>query len=56
LGEATTRLVRWVPEGKLKYGETIVGGLEDAPAALNQLIDGTNIAKLMVKVANDQRP
>jgi hypothetical protein len=49
--EATSQLIRWVREGKLKHRETIVEGLENAPAALNQLFDGVNIGKLMVKVA-----
>ena len=29
----------------------IAAGLENAPTALNQLFDGANIGKLMVKVA-----
>jgi hypothetical protein len=49
--EATSQLIRWVRGGTLKHRETIVDGLENAPAALNQLFDGTNIGKLMVKVA-----
>ena len=44
------QLIRGVREGKLKHRETIVEGLENAPAALNQLFDGSNIGKLMVKV------
>ena len=50
--EAVAQLVHWILEGKLKHRETIVEGLENAPAALNQLFDGANIGKLMVKVAN----
>jgi hypothetical protein len=38
-------------EGRLKHRETVVEGLENAPAALNQLFDGTNVGKLVVKVA-----
>jgi NADPH-dependent curcumin reductase CurA len=49
--EATSQLIHWVREGKLKHRETIVEGLENAPTALNQLFDGANIGKLMVKVA-----
>jgi NADPH-dependent curcumin reductase len=52
-GEAIPQLVRWVLEGGLKHRETIVEGLENAPAALNQLFDGANIGKLMVKVADE---
>ena len=49
--EATSQLVRWVVEGKLKHRETIVEGLENAPSALNKLFDGANMGKLLVKVA-----
>jgi hypothetical protein len=49
--EAGKQLIRWVMEGKLKHRETIVDGLEHAPDALNQLFDGGNIGKLMVRVA-----
>ena len=38
-------------EGRLKQRETVVEGLEEAPTALNQLFDGANIGKLLVKVA-----
>lgn len=38
-------------EGKLQHRETIVDGLENAPVAINRLFDGTNIGKLLIKVA-----
>ena len=50
--EAVAQLVPWILEGKLKHRETIVEGLENAPDALNQLFDGANIGKLLVKVEN----
>ena len=50
--EASTQLARWVLEGQLKSKETIVDGLEKAPTAVNMLFDGTNIGKLIVKVAD----
>jgi NADPH-dependent curcumin reductase len=49
--EGGSQLVKWVGEGKLKYRETIVDGLENAPKALDGLFEGINIGKLMVKVA-----
>jgi len=50
--EAAAELGRWLVEGKLKHRETIVDGLENAPAALNKLFDGENIGKLIVKIAD----
>lgn len=50
--EGTMQLAQWVAEGKLKHRETIVEGLEKAPTAVNMLFDGTNIGKLVVKVAD----
>jgi NADPH-dependent curcumin reductase CurA len=49
LREATA----WWREGKLKYREDIVEGLEHAPTAFLKLFDGTNFGKLMVRVSND---
>ncbi len=49
--EATEYLGSLIDEGKLHYDETIVDGLEHAPQALNQLFEGSNTGKLLVKVA-----
>jgi NADPH-dependent curcumin reductase CurA len=46
-------VVAWVREGRLKYREDIVDGLEHAPAALLKLFDGTNFGKLLVRVSPD---
>ena len=43
----------WLKEGKLKYREDIVHGLEKAPDAFIGLLRGKNFGKLVVKVAND---
>jgi NADPH-dependent curcumin reductase CurA len=42
---------RWVREGKIKYREDIVTGLERAPDAFIGLLQGRNFGKLLVKVA-----
>ena len=41
----------WLRDGKLKYREDVVHGLEKAPAALIGLLQGRNFGKLLVKVA-----
>jgi NADPH-dependent curcumin reductase CurA len=41
----------WLRDGKLKYREDVVVGLENAPAAFIGLLKGQNFGKLLVKVA-----
>ena len=43
----------WLREGKLKYREDIVEGLDQAPAALLKLFDGENFGKLLVRISPD---
>jgi NADPH-dependent curcumin reductase CurA len=40
----------WVREGKVRYRETIVDGIENAPRAFLGLLGGENIGKMVVKV------
>ncbi len=42
----------WIREGKLKYREDVVEGLENAPQAFIGLLKGENFGKLLVKVSN----
>jgi NADPH-dependent curcumin reductase len=44
---------RWVREGRLKYREDIVEGLDHAPRAFIGLLRGENLGKLLVKVGAD---
>jgi len=53
--EAQLKLGEWLKSGKLKYKEDRVKGLENAPLALNKLFDGSNMGKLLVEVASDER-
>ncbi|MBZ5524061.1 MAG: NADP-dependent oxidoreductase [Acidobacteriia bacterium] len=48
--EALGQLARWVGEGKIKYRETVVQGLENAPKAFVGLFKGENFGKLVVKI------
>lgn len=44
----------WFREGRLKYREHIIDGLENAPAALIGMLKGENFGKLLIKVADPQ--
>jgi hypothetical protein len=41
----------WVREGKLRYRETVVEGIEHAPEAFIGLLRGENLGKMVVRVA-----
>ena len=43
----------WVREGRMKYREDVVQGLENAPQAFIGLLQGKNFGKLIVKVGDD---
>jgi NADPH-dependent curcumin reductase CurA len=45
--------VAWLREGRLKYREDVVAGLDNAPAALIGLLEGRNFGKLLVSVSHD---
>jgi NADPH-dependent curcumin reductase CurA len=49
--EGILQLVQWVQEGRIRYAEDVVEGLENAPAAFRTLFSGQNTGKLIVKVA-----
>ncbi|MBB3319628.1 MULTISPECIES: NADP-dependent oxidoreductase [unclassified Rhizobium] len=42
---------KWIAEGRLKYREDIVDGLENAPRAFIGLLKGRNFGKLIVRVS-----
>jgi hypothetical protein len=44
---------QWLQEGKLKYQEDVVEGLENAPHAFIGLLQGKNCGKLIVKVSDE---
>jgi NADPH-dependent curcumin reductase len=50
LDEFLTALGGWVREGRIKYREDVVRGLENAPGAFLGLLEGRNFGKLVVDV------
>jgi alcohol dehydrogenase len=46
----TRDMTGWIKDGKIKYREHMVDGLEAAPKALNQLLRGENFGKMVVNV------
>lgn len=44
---------QWLREGKLKYEETIMHGIENAPDALIGMLQGQNTGKMLVRLADD---
>jgi len=50
LADCTT----WVREGRLKFREDIVDGLENAPTAFIGLLEGKNFGKMLVRVAHER--
>jgi hypothetical protein len=48
--EAIRQLEGWIAAGKIKYRETVVDGLDNAPSAFIGLFKGENFGKLIVKL------
>ena len=46
-------MYRWINEGKIKWKETIVEGLEKAPVAFIGLFKGENFGKMLVKIGSE---
>ena len=42
---------QWLREGRIKYREDVVNGLENAPEAFMGMLKGKNFGKLLVKIA-----
>jgi NADPH-dependent curcumin reductase CurA len=45
---------KWAHDGKLKWQETIVDGIENAPRAFIGLFKGDNVGKMLVRVGPDK--
>jgi len=51
-GDFLRDVSQWVKEGRIKYREDIVEGLENAPATLIGLLKGKNFGKQLVRLAD----
>ena len=50
LNEFYTNMSKWISQEKIKWQETVVEGLENAPKAFIALFKGENIGKMLVKI------
>ncbi|WP_211877540.1 NADP-dependent oxidoreductase [Pseudarthrobacter albicanus] len=48
--EFAARMSGWLADGTVRYDETIVDGLENAPQAFIDLLDGANTGKMLVRI------
>ena len=53
LNEFHSSMIKWINEGKIKWKETIVEGLENAPNAFIGLFKGENFGKMLVKIGTE---
>ncbi len=51
--EAEARMAEWIRDGRIKYREDIVDGLENAPSALKRLFESKNFGKQLVRIRPD---
>ena len=49
--EGRRQMAKWLREGRLRYRETIVDGIENTPRCFIGLFAGENIGKMLVRVA-----
>ncbi len=52
--EGRAQLAQWIREGKLRYRDEIVEGIDQAPSHLLRLFSGDHRGKLMVKLADPE--
>lgn len=50
-GQFLSDMAGWLKEGKVKYQETVLDGIANAPSALIGLMEGKNSGKMLVKLA-----
>ena len=50
--QATRELTEWMRQGKIKYKETVLEGIENAPQGLRDVLSGKNFGKQLIKVSD----
>ncbi|TAP44487.1 NADP-dependent oxidoreductase [Arthrobacter sp. S39] len=50
MGEFAEKAAGWLADGSLQYDETVVDGLENAPQAFMDLLEGANTGKMLVRL------
>ena len=53
MDEVARELGGWLADGRLRYRQTIVDGLERSPEALARMLAGETIGKTLVRIASD---
>jgi hypothetical protein len=53
MDEVARELGGWLADGRLRYRQTIVDGLEHSPEALARMLAGETIGKTLVRIASD---
>ena len=51
--EAVSRLAEWVRDGRLRYREDILDGIESCPGAIAGLYRGENLGKRLIRIRRD---
>jgi NADPH-dependent curcumin reductase CurA len=51
--EGTAQMAAWIKEGKIKYREDVMEGIETMPKAMLRLFSGQNFGKQLVRAAPD---
>jgi len=52
-GDFLRDMSQWITDGKIKYREDIVAGLDNAVGAFQGLLQGNNFGKLLIQVSED---
>ncbi len=50
MGEFAETMAGWLANGTVRYDETVADGLENAPQAFMDLLDGANTGKMLVRL------
>jgi NADPH-dependent curcumin reductase CurA len=53
ISEFSIAMTGWIAEGKMKWKETVVDGIENAPDAFLGLFRGDNLGKMLVRIGPD---